>query len=95
MASLCYTAGRVEDAVRYCDDGKIVLGRNHDALPYGIEGGLGGAYIAVGQPERWAEVCRAELRRRDEAPLAIQAPLVLALAFAGRREEARVVAGMA
>ncbi len=69
MASLCYTAGRVEEAVRYCDDGQFVLGRNRDALPHGFEGGLGGAYVFVGQPERWLEVCRAELRRRRDAPV--------------------------
>ncbi len=90
MASLCYTAGRVEEAVRYCDDGQFVLGRNRDALPHGC--GLGGAYLFVGQPERWLEVCRAELRRRRDAPVTIRASLVLGLVFAGSGQEARVVA---
>ncbi len=37
IASLCYTTGRIEAAVRYSDAGQIVLGRSRDALPYGIE----------------------------------------------------------
>src|SRR5271165_5290450 len=37
IASLCYVAGRIEAAVRYCNAGQIVLGRSRDALPYGTE----------------------------------------------------------
>ena len=55
MASQCYATGRIEEAVRYCDTGQIVLGREPDALPYGVEGMLGGAYIIIGQPWRWVE----------------------------------------
>jgi predicted ATPase len=90
MASFCYTAGRVEEAVRYSDAGQIVLGRNRDVLPYGIEGAIGGAYMYVGQPERWAEMCRTELRRRRAAPVSIRTSLVIALVFAGCLEEAMV-----
>ncbi len=90
IASFCYTAGRVEEAVRYSDAGQIVLGRNRDVLPYGIEGAIGGAYMYVGQPERWAEVCRTELRRRRDAPVSIRTSLVIALVFAGCVKEAMV-----
>ena len=38
------------------------------------------------------EMCRAELRRRRDAPVNIRASLVLALAFAGSGEEAMVAA---
>jgi predicted ATPase/class 3 adenylate cyclase len=92
MASFCYTAGRVEEAVRYSDAGQIVLGTSRDVLPYGIDGTIGGAYMYVGQPERWAEMCRTELRRRRDAPLGIRATLVVALVFAGRGEEAMAAA---
>jgi hypothetical protein len=34
-------------------------------------------------PERYVEMCRAELRRRRDAPVAIRASLVFALVFAG------------
>src|SRR5260370_1178101 len=66
IASLCYTTGRIEAAVRYCDAGQIVLGRSREALPYGSDALLGAAYLAIGQPERLAEWCRAQLARRRD-----------------------------
>ena len=92
VASQCFMAGRVDDAVRYCDDGQIVLGRSGAVLPHGSEGVLGNAYMYIGQPDRWTEVCRAQLQRRNDAPVIIRACLIFALTFAGRGEEARVVA---
>jgi hypothetical protein len=53
-ASLCYTTGRIEAAVRYSDAGQIVLGKSREAVPHGIEAWLGAVYLAIGQPERWA-----------------------------------------
>ena len=88
IASLCYTTGRIEAAVGYSDAGQIVLGRSREALPYGTEGMLGAVYIAIGQPERWAELCRAQLARRRDAHVHIRARLVAALSLAGSRGEA-------
>jgi predicted ATPase len=88
IASLCYTIGRIDAAVRYSDVGQIVLGRSRDALPYGIEALLGGVYIALGQPERMAELCRAQLERRRETHVYIRAWLVSALSVADSGGEA-------
>ncbi len=88
IASLCYTTGRIEAAVGYSDAGQIVLGRSREALPYGIEGWLGAVYLATGQPERMAEVCRAQLARRRDTHVYIRAWLVAALAVAGSGGEA-------
>ncbi len=88
MASLCYTTGRIEAAVRYSDDGQIVLGRSREALPYGIEAVLGLVYGVIGQPERLAEWCRAQLARRPDSHVYIRAWLVAALAVAGSGGEA-------
>ncbi|HSS25657.1 MAG TPA: adenylate/guanylate cyclase domain-containing protein [Mycobacterium sp.] len=88
MASLCYTTGRIEAAVGYSDAGQIVLGRSRDALPGGIEAVLGLVYLALGQPERMAEWCRAQLARRRDTPVFIRARLVIALAVAGSGGEA-------
>ena len=63
MASQCYTTGRIEAAVRYSEAGQTVLGSGRDEVPYGIEGMIGGAYTVIGQPERWVELCRAQLAR--------------------------------
>ena len=88
MASLCYTTGRIEAAVGYSDAGQIVLGRSRDALPYGIEAWLGAVYLAIGQPERLVELCRAQLARRRDTHVHIRAWLVVALAVAGSGGEA-------
>jgi tetratricopeptide (TPR) repeat protein len=59
--------GRIEAAVGYSDAGQIVLGRSREAMPYGIEGALGLAYQFIGQPERLAELCRAQRVRSTGA----------------------------
>jgi predicted ATPase len=88
IASLCFATGRIEAAVGYSEAGQIVLGRSRDALPYGIEGTLGLVYLTIGQPERMAELCRAQLARRRDTHVHIRAWLVAALALAGSGEEA-------
>jgi predicted ATPase/class 3 adenylate cyclase len=88
IASLCYATGRIEMAVGYSDAGQIVLGRSREALPYGIEGWLGSVYLATGQPERLAEVCRAQLARRRDTHVLIRSFLVVALAVARSGGEA-------
>jgi predicted ATPase len=88
IASMCYATGRIEAAVRYSDAGQIVCGRSRAALPYGIEGFLGSVYLAIGQPERMAELCRAQLARRRDTHVNIRAWLVVALAVPDSRREA-------
>ena len=79
IALLCYTTGRIEAAVGYSEAGQIVLGRSREALPIGIEAWLGIVYLAIGQPERLAEWCRAQLVRRRDTHVHIWSWLVLAL----------------
>ena len=88
IASQCYTTGRIEAAVRYADAAQIVLDRSREALPYGIEARLGAVHLAIGQPERLAELCRAQLARRRDTHVAIRGWLVAALALAGCGGEA-------
>jgi len=88
IASLCYTTGRIEAAVGYSDAGQIVLDKSRQALPCGIECWLGLVYVAVGQPERLAEWCRAQLARRRDTHVLIRSWLVFALAVAGSGGEA-------
>ena len=88
IASRCFTTGRIEAAVGYCDAGQIVVGRSRDALPYGIESLLGGVYLLIGQPERVAELCRAQLARRRDTNVHIRAWLVVGLSVAGSGGEA-------
>jgi predicted ATPase len=88
IASWCYTTGRIKAAVGYSDAGQIVFGRSRDALPYGSEAALGAVYIVIGQPERMAALCRAQLARRRDTHLYIWAWLVYALSLAGSGGEA-------
>ena len=92
IASLCYMTGRIEAAVGYSDAAQIVVGRSREALPFGIEGLLGAVYVVVGQPERMAEWCRAQLARGRDTHVHIRAWLVLALSVAGSRGEAMAAA---
>ena len=67
MASQCYTTGRIEAAVRYSDAGQIVVGRSRDDAAVRHRGlCLDVAYLVIGQPERWVELCRAQLARRRD-----------------------------
>jgi hypothetical protein len=83
IASVCFTTGRIEAAVHYADAGQIVLGRSREAPPYGIEGVLGSVYVVIGQPERFAELCRAQLARRRDTHVLIRTQLVCALSVPG------------
>ena len=87
MASQCYTTGRIEAAVRYADAGQTVIGSSGE-VPFGLEAALGAVYLAIGQPERSAELCRAQLARRRDTHVHIRSWLVYALAVAGSGGEA-------
>jgi predicted ATPase len=88
IASQCYMTGRIEAAVGYADAGQIVLGSSRDAPPYGTEAVLGLVYLVIGQPERFAELCRAQLARRRDTHVHIRSWLVAALILAGCGGEA-------
>ena len=93
IASLCWMVGRVDDAIRYVDSGAPVLARSPNAPPYAMEAWLGAAYLQDGQPQRWAELCDAQLERRGDNHVYIRSCRVFGLAFAGLIDEA--IAGAA
>ena len=88
MAAQCYSTGRPEAAVRYSDAAQIVLDSRHDEVPYGASGWAGGAYMSIGQPERWVEWCRAELARGRDTHALSRASLIIGLVIAGSSDEA-------
>ncbi|HWY01813.1 MAG TPA: AAA family ATPase [Mycobacterium sp.] len=92
MASACYSAGRIEDAVHYSDVAVRVLGSGCDEVPFGIEGFPSGAYTASGHPERSVEVCRAQLARGRDSHTLTRGCLVMALTIKGASDEANTVA---
>jgi predicted ATPase len=89
IASLSYQNGRIEAAVGYSEAGQRVLDKGCDGVRYGIEAWLGLVYLNIGQPERMAELCRAQLARRCDTHVLIRAFLVATLSIAGSDEEAR------
>jgi predicted ATPase len=92
IASQCFMAGRIEAAVGYADAGQTVIGNDHDEVPYGLQGMLGAAYLAIGQSERLVEWCRAQLARGRDTHTLTRAALVVALWMAGRADEAMAAA---
>ena len=61
-------------------------------VPFGVEGLIGGAYMAVGHSEQWIECCRAQLARGRDTRGITRAALVVALAITGSRDEAMAAA---
>jgi predicted ATPase len=92
MAALCYTAGRIEDAVAYGAAGRAVVrsGEFFEVHPE-MEASLGGSSMATGEPQIFVDWCRDVIARRSPVPVHAQGCLALALKFAGADEEARVV----
>jgi predicted ATPase len=92
MASQCWMPGRIEEAVRYSDAGRMVIGSGPDEVPFGIEGWLGSGYLVIGQPEQWAEWCRAQLARSRDTHTLTRTCLVVALTLAGSADESTAAA---
>jgi predicted ATPase len=88
IASLCYLAGRIEAAVGYCDAGKSAMQDGRGDVPFGLEAFFGGAYLAIGQPVRWAEWCRTRLAWVRDTHAFIRSTLVLMLNIVGSCDEA-------
>ena len=91
-ATQCWFVGRIEEAVRYTEAGQAAMLTDRGELPFGFEGLLANPYIAIGQPDRSVEWCRALLARTRDAHVNITAFLVLALTIAGRDDEAMAAA---
>jgi predicted ATPase len=89
MAAQCYLAGRSEDFLGYAEAGQMVVESGRfEAVPYEFEAMLGSAYAALGQPERWVEVCRSVIARSPGTHTLARALLAVALTFADAHDEA-------
>jgi predicted ATPase len=88
VASMCYSTGRIQEAVRYSDAGQTVLGSGRGEVPYGIAGWLSVTYHFIGQVERGVEWCHVELARGRDTHALTRACLVVGLTVAGSYDEA-------
>jgi predicted ATPase len=87
IAAQCYFAGRIEAGVHYSDEAQRLMLEGSGDAPY-CGTLLGGAYLSIGQPERWVDLCRAQLARGLDRHAFTTASLVLALTSAGSDGEA-------
>jgi hypothetical protein len=92
LAALCWMPGRIEEAIRYCDAFQTVVRSGGNEMPFGIAASLGGLYLAIGQPERSVEWCRAQLARGHDTHAFTRASLVIGLTIAGSADEAMALA---
>ncbi len=91
-ASLCVLVGRFDEAVHYSEVGQTVVAAAGDKVSYFGEAWLGSAYLFVGRPERYVELCRAQLARSGDTNAMAWANLVFALAVSGSTDEAMLSA---
>ena len=64
MATLCWFVGRIEEAVGYSEVGHTAMGRGAREVPIRPRGHAAASpYLAIGQPDRAVERCRALLAR--------------------------------
>ncbi len=89
IAAQCWIPGRIEEAVGYADAGQTVIANGHYEVPFGLEGALGVTYVAIGQPQRAVEWCRARLACGRDTLTLTRTWLVAGLAHVGAGEEAR------
>ncbi len=92
VASLCCVVGRFEEAVSYSEVGQTVIAAASDKVSYFGEPFLGSAYLFLGQPERYVELCRAQVARSGDTNTFAGVHLVAALAVSGSTDEALAAA---
>lgn len=92
IASVSYMAGRVDAAIDYIGTIEAAISEGRDAVPFGLAGLAGGAYLMTGRPERAVEWSRTYLARGRGAQALNRAALVQALVLTGSDQEAMDIA---
>ncbi len=89
LAVLCFTAGRIDDAVEYSAAGQeaIMSGRFDEVRPE-AEASVGSPYLTIGQVDRWVDWCRTVIARHREPHLHTRSLFIFALKLAGADDEA-------
>jgi predicted ATPase/class 3 adenylate cyclase len=88
IASQCYTSGRVEEAVRYCDAAIPVVESGRGEVPFGIEGLLCIAYLYAGQPDLAVDWCRSRVHSGRDTHTVLTTCLIVSLTVVQSYEEA-------
>ncbi|GLP77883.1 hypothetical protein TUM20983_49930 [Mycobacterium antarcticum] len=88
MASQCWLPGRIEDAIRYCDAGRMLIGHVGDELPFGSDGLLSTPYTNSGQLVRAIDWCQSSLSRGRDTHALTRSFLIFALMVSGAEDAA-------
>jgi predicted ATPase len=89
MATQCYAAGRLDDAIGYADATRLAIdSERFDPLPYDFEAWLGGPYIWTGQSERWLASLSNMIAREQSTRHSGRPNLAIALNFTGADDAA-------
>jgi hypothetical protein len=88
IASQCYTTGRVEEAVHYCEAAMTVVESGRGEVPFGIEGLLSVTYLFAGRPERGVDWCRSLVQTGRDTHTVSKLNLVVSLVATQSDEEA-------
>jgi predicted ATPase len=91
IASQCYTSGRVDAAVRYCDAGIQVVESGRGEVPFGIEGLLSTTYLYAGQPDLAVDWCRSRVESGRDTHTVSRTCLILSLTVVQSYEDAIAV----
>ncbi len=71
MAALCWTHGRIEDAIGYVEAGTSAIRRGRQDVPFDLDALFGGVYLVTGEAARFADLCHAHIAgRRDSLGIA-------------------------
>jgi predicted ATPase/class 3 adenylate cyclase len=89
VAAMCYTSGRIEDAVGYANAARVAIESGRfDEVPREFEIALSAAYAASGEPDEWVKLCRNVIARQPGTHALAWAFLVMGLTIAGAVDEA-------
>jgi predicted ATPase/class 3 adenylate cyclase len=92
IATLCFTSGRIDEAVEYAAAGqKALLSGLFDPIRPEGEASIGSPYAAIGQVDRWVDWCRTVMPRHNPPHIHTRATFTLALKMAGQDDEAVAV----
>ncbi|MGB8840971.1 MAG: hypothetical protein WCC64_07845, partial [Aliidongia sp.] len=90
VASQCYAAGRLDDAVGYLDASRqLPESGDFDKVLYELQSSTGIVYTHAGQNKRWAESCRSAIEQETGPQTVTRACLVMAFYFLREGDEAR------
>ncbi|MGZ8748887.1 MAG: ATP-binding protein, partial [Mycobacterium sp.] len=88
IATMCHFSGRLDDGVRFKEASYSLIPKDSDSVVHSITAPLASVFLAAGQPERWAELCREEVTLSPDSRRFARATLAMALTALGQRDDA-------